>query len=114
MNPNTFLYNTGPITSLDDPDLNVRQHYSVTEVRGRRRTGTATVLAEDLPSPPVNVGMRSTPNYADLGECTPSKVTARGCLRASATTRSSSISAARSTCWASAGWTAPRAAAPTA
>ena len=67
MNPNTFLYNTGPITSLDDPDLNVRQHYSVTEVRGPRRTGTATVLAEDLASPPVNVGMRSTPNYAELG-----------------------------------------------
>ena len=67
MNPNTFLYNTGPITSLDDPDFNVRQFYSVTEVRGPRRTGTATVLAEDLPSPPVNVGFRSTPNYAELG-----------------------------------------------
>ena len=67
MNPNTFLYNTGPITSLDDPDFNVRQHYSVTEVRGPRRTGTATVLAENLASPPVNVGMRSTPNYAELG-----------------------------------------------
>ena len=67
MNPNTFLYNTGPITSLDDPDFNVRQYYSVTEVRGPRRTGTATVLAEDLPSPPVNVGFRSTPNYAELG-----------------------------------------------
>ena len=37
MNPNTFLYNTGPITSLDDPDFNVRQYYSVTEVRGPRR-----------------------------------------------------------------------------
>ena len=42
MNPNTFLYNTGPITSLDDPDFNVRQYYSVTEVRGPRRTGSAT------------------------------------------------------------------------
>src|SRR5690606_29097948 len=28
----TFLYNTGPVTSPDDPDLNVRQVYSVTEV----------------------------------------------------------------------------------
>ena len=26
-NPNTFLYNTGPITSLDDPTWNVRQTY---------------------------------------------------------------------------------------
>ena len=67
MNPNTFLYNTGPITSLDDPDFNVRQYYSVTEVRGPRRTGSASVLAENLPSPPVNVGMRSTPNYEELG-----------------------------------------------
>jgi Domain of unknown function (DUF4331) len=67
MNPNTFLYNTGPITSLDDPDFNVRQYYSVTEVRGPRRTGAATILAENLPSPPVNVGVRSTPNYQALG-----------------------------------------------
>ncbi len=67
MNPNTFLYNTGPITTLDDPDFNVRQFYSVTEVKGPRRTGTPTILAEGLPSPPVNVGRRSTPNYAELG-----------------------------------------------
>jgi hypothetical protein len=66
LNPNTFLYNTGPITSLDDPDFNVRQFYSVAEVRGPRRTGAATLLAENLPSPPVNVGTRSTPRYDDL------------------------------------------------
>src|SRR5215210_7007432 len=29
---NTFLYNTGQVTSLDDPDLNVRQFYNVTKV----------------------------------------------------------------------------------
>jgi hypothetical protein len=27
---NTFLYNDGPVTSIDDPDLNVRQFYSIT------------------------------------------------------------------------------------
>src|SRR2546423_1087659 len=27
-NPNTFLYNTGVVTLLDDPDLNVRQLYT--------------------------------------------------------------------------------------
>ena len=27
-NPNTFLYNTGPITSLDSPNFNVRQFYT--------------------------------------------------------------------------------------
>jgi hypothetical protein len=61
-NPNTFLYNTGPITSLNDPDWNVRQTYSVTRVQGHRRT----VLATDLPSPPDDIGPRSTPNYAAL------------------------------------------------
>jgi hypothetical protein len=64
MNPDTFLYNTGPVTSLDDPDLNVRQTYSVTQVFG----GETTVLGEDLVVPPANIGPRSTPDYeANLG-----------------------------------------------
>src|SRR5437016_6895882 len=29
-NPNTFLYNTGPITALNSPNWNKRQFYSVT------------------------------------------------------------------------------------
>ena len=61
-NGNTFLYNTGPITSLNDPDWNVRQTYSVTRVDGHHRT----VLGSDLPSPPDNIGPRSTPNYDSL------------------------------------------------
>src|SRR5579871_5802179 len=31
---NTFLYNTGPITSLTDPHWNRRQSYTVTRVSG--------------------------------------------------------------------------------
>ena len=62
-NQNTFLYNTGPITSLDDTDWNVRQFYDVIRVDGPRRLGRRRVLAEDVPSPPVNVGNRSLPNY---------------------------------------------------
>ena len=62
-NGNTFLYNTGQITSLDDPDLNVKQTYSVTRVTGRHREA---VLGSGLPTPPVNIGPRSTPNYAAL------------------------------------------------
>src|SRR6266487_6420304 len=31
-NPNTFLYNTGPINSLDDPNWNRPQTYTVTRV----------------------------------------------------------------------------------
>jgi hypothetical protein len=61
-NPNTFLYNTGPITSLSDEDWNVRQTYSVTRVAG----GNRELLGENLPTPPVNIGPRSTPAYASL------------------------------------------------
>lgn len=63
-NKNTFLYNTGPITSLDDPNWIRRQFYSVTRVdsRGRR------VLANKVPCPPCNIGVRSTPNYAELAK----------------------------------------------
>jgi hypothetical protein len=65
-NPNTFLYNTGQITSIDDADLNVRQVYSVTRVDGPRRTGRARLLGENLLTPPVNVGIRSIPDYASV------------------------------------------------
>jgi Domain of unknown function (DUF4331) len=61
-NPNTFLYNTGPISSLSDPNWNVRQFYTVTRVAGHH----STVLGSHLPSPPNNIGPRSTPNYASL------------------------------------------------
>ena len=66
-NQNTFLYNTGPITSLDSPNWNVRQFYSVTRLDGRfdRR---ATLLGDNLRTPPVNVGFRSTPDYDALAE----------------------------------------------
>ena len=66
-NPATFLYNTGPVTSLDDPDLNVRQFYRLTRVDGPRRTGAVTELSARLPVPPPNIGPRSTPNYGALG-----------------------------------------------
>ncbi|MEV0800178.1 DUF4331 domain-containing protein [Kribbella sp. NPDC050281] len=61
-NKKTFLYNTGPITSIKDRTWNRPQYYSVTRVeQGRSRT-----LARNLTAPPVNVGVRSTPNYARL------------------------------------------------
>src|SRR5690349_25044445 len=37
-NPNTFLYNTGPITSINSANLNVAQTYSVTRIDGPRRS----------------------------------------------------------------------------
>jgi Domain of unknown function (DUF4331) len=62
VNPDTFLYNTGPIDGLTSPNFNRPQRYSVTEIRGGRRR----VLARGLLCPPCNVGPRSTPNYARL------------------------------------------------
>jgi hypothetical protein len=58
-NPNTFLYNTGQVTSPSDPDLNVKQTYTVTRVAGRG----SSVIASDLPVPPANIGPRSNPTY---------------------------------------------------
>jgi hypothetical protein len=63
-NPNTFLYNTGPIGSLDDPNWNRRQFYKVTRID--MRSGRETVLGRHLASPPNNIGPRSTPKYATL------------------------------------------------
>jgi len=65
-NPNTFLYNTGTIASLDSPNWNVRQSYTVTRVDGDKRRNRSTVLGANLPTPPVNIGLRSTPNYEAL------------------------------------------------
>jgi hypothetical protein len=61
-NPDTFLYNTGPITSLHSPNWNRRQAYSVTrrDGRGQHRLG------EGLICPPCNIGPLSTPDYAAL------------------------------------------------
>jgi len=61
-NPNTFLYNTGPIDSLDSPNWNVRQAYNVTRVDD----GGSNPLGENLATPPVNIGPASTPNYEAL------------------------------------------------
>jgi len=62
-NTSTFLYNTGPILSLDSPNWNSRQFYSVTVVQG----DDSQVLGTGLACPPCNIGPLSTPNYAQLG-----------------------------------------------
>lgn len=61
-NPGTFLYNTGPIDSLNDPDWNRRQVYTLTE----QTAGGAAVLIGGQPTAPVNIGSKSTPNYGAL------------------------------------------------
>ena len=64
-NDKTFLYNTGPIETLDSVNWNRRQFYSVTRVDAH---GKSTVLAQKLASPPCNVGPLSIPHYAKLAE----------------------------------------------
>lgn len=64
MNPNTFLYNTGPIKSLDDPNWNVRQYYNVDRLN--MQTGNRVRVAADVPTPPVNVGSASIPDYENV------------------------------------------------
>ena len=61
-NPNTFLYNTGPIGSLTDANFNVRQTYTLTKVVG----SVSTVIGTDLPVAPANIGPKSTADYAAL------------------------------------------------
>jgi hypothetical protein len=61
-NPNTFLYNTGPIDSIGSSNWNRRQFYSVTRVKNGQRTA----LAQNLACPPCNIGPASTPNYGQL------------------------------------------------
>ena len=64
--PNQALAGTGGIepliTSLDDPDYNEPQTYTVTRID--RQTGKrGAVIASGLVTPPSNIGERTTPNY---------------------------------------------------
>jgi hypothetical protein len=60
--PNTFLYNTGPITTLTDTTWNRRQYFTVT----RMADGNSETLGSHLACPPCNIGPLSTPTYATL------------------------------------------------
>ncbi|HEV7826859.1 MAG TPA: DUF4331 domain-containing protein [Mycobacteriales bacterium] len=57
----TFLDNTGPVTSLDDPDLNFTQTYTLQRIAGGHTTTVATGQAA-----PSRVGAASMPNYPAL------------------------------------------------
>ena len=62
-NPDTFLYNTGQVTSLDDTDLNFQQTYDLQLKQG---DGAFVTIADDQPVAPSNVGPASMPDYASL------------------------------------------------
>jgi hypothetical protein len=59
----TFLYNVGPIQSLDSKNWNRRQFVSVWRTD---HSGGETALANNLPCPPCNIGPLSTPGYAGV------------------------------------------------
>jgi len=67
----TFLYATGPIKSLTDPNWNRQQTYTLTKIVHKGTgAGTMTMLSPNgggkLSCPPCNIGPRSTPNYSNL------------------------------------------------
>jgi hypothetical protein len=59
--PNTFLYNNGPVTQLDPPDPNLTfyQSYDLRRIVG----GHSTLLVHDAVAVPSDVGTASMPNY---------------------------------------------------
>ncbi|MEV3987519.1 DUF4331 domain-containing protein [Streptomyces sp. NPDC049837] len=66
-NENTFLYNTGAVESLDDPDLNFTQTYDIELLRLKRgKVAARHELAKGLPVAPSNVGKASMPDYQKL------------------------------------------------
>ena len=62
VNPNTFLYNTGPVNSLDDPNLNFTQTYDLLRIAG----GQSQTLLKDAAVAPSDVGAASMPDYGKL------------------------------------------------
>jgi hypothetical protein len=68
VNKNSFAYATPEVTSLNDPQLNVRQRYDV--VRERYNSSGKLVrssrIAKNLPVVPSNIGPKTMPDYAAL------------------------------------------------
>jgi hypothetical protein len=63
----TFVYNTGVVSSFDDPDLNFRQFYDLSEIRA---DGSTRLLLDNAPVAPSNVGPASMPDYPAVRQST--------------------------------------------
>ncbi len=59
--PGSFGYNGGPVMSLDSPNLNERQFYTVNRIENGKTTTLGTFQVA-----PANIGPKSTPDYASL------------------------------------------------
>lgn len=64
-NPNTFLYNTGQVTSLTDEDLNFYQTYDLQRIVGKKKP--VTVINNAIVAP-NHVGDASMPDYESLSD----------------------------------------------
>jgi len=62
-NLDTFLYNTGPVTSISDSDLNVRQTYTLQRIV---ESGASTTLLSKARVAPSFTGHASMPQYKPL------------------------------------------------
>ena len=65
----SFLYNDGPVKSLNDPHLLFKQSYKLEQIVDP--TGTApvtTTILDNVPVPPDNVGTASIPDYIPLSK----------------------------------------------
>ena len=69
----TFLYNNGPVTSLDDENLLFRQHFTLTRFAGK----SSRVISQG-PVAPSNVGQASMPNYRKLRDAAITNVAGGG------------------------------------
>jgi hypothetical protein len=79
------LVNIGPISASSSSAQNVAQSYTLTLVRGDRRTGTATPItnattgATSFARPLDNIGAKSIPNYAAYAASFIYPITIPGC-----------------------------------
>ena len=62
-NPNTFLYATGQVTSLEDENLNFFQTYTLKKIRVGKNS---TTLVRNAKVAPSDVGQASMPDYSAL------------------------------------------------
>lgn len=73
------LSNIGAITNDGSSAQNTAETYSVTMVKGNRRTGTRTVLGSNFKKPFDNVGNKSIPNYAAYANSFIQPISIPGC-----------------------------------
>jgi hypothetical protein len=66
-NEDTFLYNNGPVTSLDDVNLNFLQTYDLIRIKDRADGSRSTrTMVNNAPAAPSFVGEASMPDYEAL------------------------------------------------